>query len=73
MTYYNEVKKKSYKCFLCGRENGFVMDYVVDTENVELNQPSYHVLGGEKYVIYYKCYNIIVSTHSQHLKTLLFS
>lgn len=48
MNYYNEVLKNSFKCFLCGRENGFMGEYRPDADNIELTQPSYHVLGGDK-------------------------
>jgi hypothetical protein len=48
MNYYNEIKKRGFRCFACGAEN-MLGDYVVDAENIELCQPSYHVLGGEKY------------------------
>lgn len=48
MNYYNELMKNSFKCFLCGRENGFASEYKPDADNIELTQPSYHCLGGEK-------------------------
>ena len=43
-----EIKKRGFRCFACGAEN-MLGDYVVDAENIELCQPSYHVVGGEKY------------------------
>lgn len=46
MNYYNEVKKNSFVCFLCGRENSFMGNYEIDPDSVETTQPSYHVLGG---------------------------
>lgn len=65
MNYYNQVKQKTYVCFLCGRENMLEIDYQVSEENVELTYPSYHVLGGDKYFLFY-----LVSTHKYLLRIL---
>ena len=45
MNYYNHANNKGFRCFICGRENIYEIDYSVERAGVELQQPSYLVDG----------------------------
>lgn len=49
MNYYNEVSKRVFKCFLCGRENPFDCDYDPTGDYVERTNPNFLVDGPSGY------------------------
>jgi hypothetical protein len=49
ISYYTEVTKKGFKCFLCGRDNSFDCDYDPNGNYVERTSPNYLVDGPTGY------------------------
>lgn len=54
MNYYNEATRKYFKCFFCGRENNYEIEYNPENAGVELSSPNYLVDGPNGYIFYYK-------------------
>lgn len=53
MNYYNEANRRSFKCFFCGRENNYEIEYDPESAGVELSSPNYLVDGPNGYTSIY--------------------
>lgn len=56
MNYYNEANRKSFKCFSCGRDNNYEIEYDPENAGVELSSPNYLVDGPNGYSWIYIVY-----------------